>query len=149
MPAARKTWGINNFSIIIGGRTKLPKIYDKYLETYSEISYVGYISDLKSFLKQFSALLIPISLPLGNRTRVLDGLSFGIPVVGHKALSNGNPYLINEVNCLLADTGNDFIIKLDRLCNNSKLYNDIIKNGIMTYDLTYNPLINHAQQLLN
>jgi hypothetical protein len=149
LPAARKTWGINNFSIIIGGRTKLPKVYDKYLETYTEVNYIGYIPDLNSFLKQFTALLIPISLPLGNRTRVIDGFSFGIPVVGHKALSNGNPFLINEVNCLLSDTGDDFILKLDKLCTNDKVYNEIIENGKKTYDLTYNPKNNHAIQLLN
>ena len=149
LPNARKIWGKNNFSIVIGGRTKLPDLYEDYLNYYTEVSYIGYISDLGSTLKQFSALLIPISLPVGNRTRVLDGLSFGIPVVGHTALSYGNPFLINEVNCLLADTGLDFINKLNRICDDKKLYMNIIQNGIKTYDITYNPILDHAKQLLN
>ncbi len=149
LPAARNKWGRDKFSIVIGGRTQLPEIYNSYLKEYTEVSYIGYISDLKLFMRQFTALLIPISLPLGNRTRVLDGLSFGIPVVGHKALSNGNPYLIDEVNCLLSDSGNDFINKLERLCGDSELYNEIINNGLKTFDLTYNPQVNHSKQLIN
>lgn len=149
LPSAREIWGKNNFEIFLGGRTKLPASYDKYIEFYPEVKYLGFIDDLDYTLNEFSALLIPISLPLGNRTRVLDGLSFGIPVVGHKALKRGNPFLIDNINCLLADSGPDFIAALSRICSDSDCRNYIISNGYATYDLTYNPSNNHAVQLLN
>jgi glycosyltransferase involved in cell wall biosynthesis len=149
LPNARKVWGINNFEIFIGGRTKLPQVYEKNLSHYSEVKYLGFINDLDSTLNQFTALLIPISLPLGNRTRVLDGLSFGIPVVGHKAICGGNPFLVDGINCALAKTGSEFISKLDKICEDSNYRNNIISNGILTYDLTYNPKNDHILQLLN
>jgi hypothetical protein len=149
LPAARKIWGVNNFQIIIGGRTKLPETYNTYFQSYPELSYVGYIKDLKETLSMFTALLIPISLPLGNRTRVLDGLSFGIPVVGHVSLNKGNPFLLNGVNCLLASNGLEFINMLNKLCEDNVLYDSIINNGIKTYELTYDPNLNHAIQLIN
>lgn len=149
LPCAREIWGKDNFEIYIGGRTKLPKLYDQYIQLYSEIKYLGYISDLDSTLMDFTALLIPISLPLGNRTRVLDGFSFGIPVVGHKALKKGNPFLIDGVNCLLSESGPDFVVKLNRICLDFKFRNKLISNGFSTYDLSYNPSNDHTIQLLN
>jgi hypothetical protein len=149
LPCAREIWGKDSFEIFIGGRTRLPKLYDPYIQLYSEIKYLGFISDLDSTLNDFTALLIPISLPLGNRTRVLDGLSFGIPVVGHKALKKGNPFLIDGINCLLSESGPEFVNKLNKICLDFKFRNKLISNGFSTYDLAYNPSNDHTIQLLN
>ena len=103
-------------------------------------------NDLKSF--DCCSLLIPIPIKVGNRTRVIDGLSYGIPIIGHENLQLGNPYLIDGVNCLLSNNGDDFIENMNIITKDKDLYFKLINNGKQTFKLTYDPINKQSNFLI-
>ena len=98
-----------NYKILIAGRTALPISLENKLRGFPQIEFIGKIKDLSDIFSEVAAVLVPISIPLGNRTRVIDALSAGVPIIGHPNLALGNPYLEHDKNCLFASDADQFL----------------------------------------
>jgi glycosyltransferase involved in cell wall biosynthesis len=79
-------------------------------------------------------LIAPISVPVGNRTRIITALSHHIPVIAHTNTSMGNTDLLHGVNCLLGRTGAEMANHFFRIYSDKKLANELAKNGRKLYE---------------
>lgn len=105
-------FGSNGFEIRISGRSELPRQVLDILADKSEFRYLGFVDDLASVMAPCHAALIPIDVPVGNRSRVLTALSMSLPVVAHTNTALGNPGLIDGETCYLAASPTDFVARL-------------------------------------
>ena len=149
LPAAKREWGAGGFRIVVCGRTELSVTNRERLLNFPEVEMLGFVDDLESIMQECHAMLVPISIPVGNRTRVIDAMSSGLVLVGHSNLSLGNPFLISEVNCLLTRSGRDMVLALDRIFHDSELRAKLSGNARAMYELTYGDNVPHGSILLS
>lgn len=111
-PLLRQTFGENGFDILIGGRGDLPDWVSNGLANRPELRYLGFVEDLDTVMGGCHAVLAPIDVPVGNRSRILTALSKGTLVVAHASTALGNPDLVDGQSCLLANTPQEFVQRL-------------------------------------
>ena len=69
----------------------------------------GKLKNIKGVPTSFqSEVLAPISVPVGNRSRIVTAMAMGALVIAHENTTLGNPELISGENCLLAKTASEF-----------------------------------------
>lgn len=127
-------YGARGFKIKVFGRGNFPEYALKIIKENPEFEMLGYVSDIRPLLASCHALIVPISVPVGNRTRIITAFSHEIPVIAHKNTSLGNPDLLHGVNCLLGQTGDEMASHFYRIYADRKLANDLAKNGRKTYE---------------
>lgn len=93
----------------------------------------GKVSSVKEFMKQSGILLAPIFSGSGVRIKILEALSFGIPVIGSSIAVQG----INSKACFIANKDNDYIDIIQSF--NSDLINEIQKDAIDYINKNYHP----------
>lgn len=107
-PLLLRTWGPQGFSILISGMRELPAWVRADIELRSEFRFLGFIDDLAAEVGRCHAVLAPISVPVGNRSRIVTAMSMGALVVAHTNTALGNPELVSGDNCLLASSASEF-----------------------------------------
>jgi len=86
-----------HFQIILGGDN--PNIPNT-----NSTKNLGYIAEFKDFFRQIDVLAVPLQSGSGSRLKILESLSFGVPVistpVGAEGIDIKSPYLhiINDHN---------------------------------------------------
>jgi glycosyltransferase involved in cell wall biosynthesis len=113
-PRLVERWGHDGFRIVIAGRGDLPGWARDALATRPEFEHVGFVDDLAALLSSVHAAIAPISVPVGNRSRILSALAAGTVVVAHENASLGNPELVDGVTCYLARDPADFAERMAR-----------------------------------
>ena len=107
-PALKSDLGPNEFNILISGMHGLPKWMSNKVKSAPEIQYVGFVEDLVALMRTCHAVIAPIEVPLGNRTRIVNAMAYGVPVIAHPNTAFGNPALVHGKTCYLTDVGNTF-----------------------------------------
>lgn len=107
-PLLLRTWGPQGFSILISGMRELPAWVLAEIEQRPEFRFLGFIDDLAAEVGRCHAVLAPISVPVGNRSRIVTAMSMGALVVAHANTALGNPELVSGDNCLLASSASEF-----------------------------------------
>jgi glycosyltransferase involved in cell wall biosynthesis len=94
---------------IIGGGD-LREAYFETLKATTGIHIAGFIDQdaLISEYAKCAAILVPTPIPVGFRTRIIDGFRYGVPVITHTANRAGFVELEDGRNCLMADDGRMF-----------------------------------------
>jgi glycosyltransferase involved in cell wall biosynthesis len=107
-PLLLRTWGPQGFSILISGMRELPDWVRAEIELRLEFKFLGFVNDLAEEVGRCHAVLAPISVPVGNRSRIVTAMSMGALVVAHANTALGNPELVSGDNCLLASSASKF-----------------------------------------
>lgn len=107
-PLLLRTWGPQGFSILISGMRELPAWVRSEIELRLEFKFLGFVDDLAEEVGRCHAVLAPISVPVGNRSRIVTAMSMGALVVAHANTAMGNPELVSGDNCLLASSASEF-----------------------------------------
>lgn len=107
-PVLLMHWGVRGFSILIAGMHELPSWVRSDIASRPEFSFLGFIDDLGTEVGRCHAVLAPISVPVGNRSRIVTALSMGALVIAHENTALGNPELVSGENCLLASSAAEF-----------------------------------------
>jgi len=107
-PALVRVWGPGGFRIVIAGSRQMPDWAARDIRNKPEIDYQGFVADLPALLSGAHAAVIPIDVPVGNRSRIITAMAHGAIVIAHRNTSLGNPHLESETNCLLADSPKEF-----------------------------------------
>ena len=107
-PLLLSSWGVQGFSILISGVRELPVWVKLDIELRPEFKFLGFIDDLALEVERCHAVLAPISVPVGNRSRIVTAMSMGAPIVAHANTALGNPELLSGDNCLLASSAREF-----------------------------------------
>jgi len=119
-------WGSNGFYIYIAGMYDLPAWMKDAMSSRPELIYLGYVNDIESTIRSCQAVLVPIDVPVGNRSRIVTAMSKGALVIAHRNAALGNPDLIDGETCFLASTPREFIIRMLRASVSSE-DNDLIR----------------------
>jgi glycosyltransferase involved in cell wall biosynthesis len=138
-PGLVRTWGGQGFDILIGGRGQLPSWVENDITAKPEIRYIGFIEDLDAVIGTCHAVLIPIDVPVGNRSRILTALSKRAVVVAHRNTALGNPDLVDGESCYIAETGDEFVDRLRRTFEKPEEAREIAERGYNVYNTHFEP----------
>ncbi len=138
-PLFLKEWGHNNFNIYICGRFNFRQHFAQKIININEIKFKGYLKNLNTLADKCHAVIFPINVPVGNRSRIITALSNYWPIVAHSNVTFGNPSLISNKNCFLAKNPNKFFYYCKQLYLNKKLSSYIVNNGFKTYLENFEP----------
>jgi glycosyltransferase involved in cell wall biosynthesis len=93
------------------------------------VKFVGHVFPVLSELLLASAVVVPTSVPLGNRVRILTCWDLRIPVVAHQANQAGIPELLNGYNALLSRSGKEMAEQILHLIGSAELSDELRVGG--------------------
>lgn len=101
-PELVAAWGEDGFEIVIGGREPPPAFFAAKIDRLPALSCVGFIEDLDAMMATVHAVIAPLDVPVGNRSRLLTAMAKGALVIAHENAALGNPMLVAGQTALLA-----------------------------------------------
>ena len=140
-PRLRRAWGRQGFQVLIAGTLGLPAWVDKALIQRPEFRYLGFVGDLDRVMASCHAVLAPIEVPVGNRTRIVTAMAKGVPVIAHRSAALGNPDLVNGVTCYLATDAERFVECMRRAVDRPDEVERIVANARERYHARFHPAI--------
>lgn len=138
-PVLVNIWGHDGFEIKIGGREEPPSWIVDELSGKPEVQLVGFIEDLTEALSKVHAVIAPLDVPVGNRSRIITAQAKRTLVVCHKNAALGNPFLVHDETCLLAENPQDFATAMVTAFEDVKLSSRVIDQAERSYLETYHP----------
>jgi hypothetical protein len=90
-------------------------------------------------MAQCHAVIAPISVPVGNRSRILTAMAKGAVVVAHENAAMGNPDLIDGETCYLARSPAEFIERMKRSFLDERASQQIIDRARACYNTRFHP----------
>lgn len=123
MPAINK---INpNISIKIIGRNPKMELL-KIAKNYPNIKLTGFVENLGEELKTANAMICPIKISSGLQNKVIEAMSYGVPVIATKQVAEP---ITEDKNILLqANSLKEWIEQIFYLIENQQKRNEISKN---------------------
>jgi len=107
-PVLLRRWGARGFEVLITGTRSLADWAMASIRTKPEIVFEGFVDDLYARMDRCHAAIVPIDVPVGNRSRILTAMGYGLLVIAHPSTALGNPALVSGETCLLAASAADF-----------------------------------------
>ena len=138
-PRLLRLWGQNGFQIFIAGRIPPTEWVQKEITARPELEYLGFVDDLDSLMASCHAVIVPIDVPVGNRSRIVSAMAKGSLVIAHKNASLGNPDLRDGVTCYLASNADQFVAYMQKAFDRPKQIEDIIVNAKHCYNHRFHP----------
>lgn len=132
-------WGTLGFKIKVAGTRLMPHWVEKALLKKREFEYLGYVENLSDLVNKCHAVLVPIDVPVGNRSRIITAMSLGAVVIAHRNVSLGNPELRSGFNCLLANSGKEFYCAMRMAYDSRESSEQISVAARETYDRVFEP----------
>lgn len=117
---------IPNIKLYIVGKDPSRKILQ--LASDTSVIITGYVEDVRPYLARASVVIEPITVAMGIRTRVLEALAMGKPVVATSSAVGGIDITPNE-DIIIADNPNEFAERVIQLLNDEELRGRISKNA--------------------
>jgi glycosyltransferase involved in cell wall biosynthesis len=140
-PQLVSLWGRDGFSIVICGIHAIPPWVQKSLAGISEVRILGFVENLAEVLLSSHGVIVPIDVPIGNRTRIITSLALGVPVIAHANTALGNPSLRDGETCYLAKSPAAFVERMQRAFQGGTEVERIIGNAKKVYAQEYDPLV--------
>jgi glycosyltransferase involved in cell wall biosynthesis len=138
-PLLVRQFAVDKFKIQICGRGSLYPWAKAAIELRSEFEFLGFVEDLEGLLKRCDAMLVPIELPIGNRTRIVTAMAQRTLVIAHKNAALGNPDLIDGETCLLAGNEREFAEKMAWIVAQRSQAAQIVERAFDRYKRTFLP----------
>ncbi len=138
-PGLVEAWGSGGFRLLLAGTRQAPDWVRAALPDKPEILFQGFVDDLVTFMRGCHAVLVPIQVPVGNRSRILTAMAHGSLVVAHANTSAGNPDLVSGDNCLLATSAGEFVRHLRFAAEQPDEAARIARRGRDTYERLFSP----------
>ena len=108
LPLLRTQWGEKGFKILIAGSRSMPTWAESQVKDCPEVKFLGFVDDLAALVGRCHAVLAPIAVPVGNRSRIVTAMSMRALVIAHSNTTLGNPELVSGENCYLAGSASEF-----------------------------------------
>ena len=106
---------LENVNLTIIGKGASNKIIE-LAKTNFNINYLGYVDDLNEYFEKCNALVVPLFIGSGQRVKIIEAFSRGMPVISTSIGAEGLQYSNNE-NMLIANTKDQFISTITSLKN--------------------------------
>jgi glycosyltransferase involved in cell wall biosynthesis len=131
-------WFLTNIYPYLNGNIKIliaGKIVAAIQGEYRNITRIGYVQNLTDLYSQIKISICPLLNGTGMKIKVIEAMSYGIPVVCTARGVDGFPDK-NENGCLVADDPLKFANYINRLLQDEEFYRDISvkeRNYFATY----------------
>ena len=106
LPRLEHELGADGFEVRIAGGYEPPSELARALDRPS-VRFLGHVEGAEEEFRRAHVLLVPNTIPLGIRVRIVTGFSFGTCVVSHVANTHGIPELEHERNALIGDDADE------------------------------------------
>ncbi len=105
-----------------------PPAWLKARET-EQVQVMGHVTELASLLHQVKLSIAPLRYGAGVKGKVLESLSYGVPVVGTSSAAEGLPVVPGR-DMLIADEPAEFAAAIFKLYDDEPLWNQMSQNGL-------------------
>lgn len=113
--------GSGNIEFVEYIKNKFPEFSERFISN-------NFVEDIQQYYASHMLIVSPIYKGYGLINKTIDAMSSGKIVLGDKTAFNGISGVLNEVNCLIAESPDDFIQSLEKVFNNFSK-NDIFNMG--------------------
>ncbi|MBN1566184.1 MAG: glycosyltransferase family 4 protein [Anaerolineae bacterium] len=120
----------------IVGKGKLPD-YFPHPQDHEKLEWIGFVPSLEDEWNQATAVLVPVPIEQGIRTRIVEAWSKAAPVIAHPSAEAAIPEMKAGVNYLAAIAAEEWIAALRRLESDPAFARTIAQNGRRTYEQFY------------
>lgn len=107
-----------------------------YATSVEHVEVTGYVSDPMPYLEETAVFIVPLQAGGGMRVKIIDGWSWGLPLVSTTIGAEGIQYQDGQ-NLLIADSAADFGRAVNRLLENPKLAEELAAAGRGTVEDCY------------
>lgn len=125
-----------NYKLFIVGKNPSEQL-KSLARKYKNIDITGYVASVDPYYQQCDFMIVPLFFGSGQRVKIIEGLSRGMPIISTSIGAEGLEYSNGE-NLIIADNEQQFIDALNVMTD----YNTRVrlsKNGRKTYDQYYSP----------
>ncbi len=116
-----------NVKILLAGTSPDEKIISKARQR-REISISGWVDDIRESYLSGKICIAPLFIGTGLQNKLLESMALGIPCVT-TSLANNALKAEQDSDILIANTLQEFVIKIESLLYDKDLYNNISRNG--------------------
>ena len=120
------------------------KINDLIPENYPNITKIPFVENLAEAYANSKIAICPMLGGTGIKLKVIEAMSFALPVVCTLRGIDGLPNKINN-GCLVSDDANQFASNIVELLENHELYNKMSEQGYDLYKAYFNPEVRYKQ----
>lgn len=138
-PLLRRQWGAGGFRVMLAGRGALPDWVLATIADKPEFQLLGFVEDLAGTLASCHAVLAPIDVPVGNRSRILTAMALRGLVIAHANTALGNPDLVDGETCYLASDAAGFATAMAAAVDDPARREALIDRAFHRYDEHYRP----------
>ncbi|KAF2336554.1 glycosyltransferase [Flavobacterium daemonense] len=128
-------WFFSNVYPLLSKSIKIAVIgkINKHIGEFANVEKISFIEDLNDVYRQSKIAICPMLSGTGIKIKVIEALSFGIPVVCNERGLDG---LLNKTNngCLVSNNPNEFAGYIHQLLNDENFYNTISSEATSFFD---------------
>lgn len=144
LPALERALGADGFEArIVGGFEPPPEL--RAALARPAVRFAGHREDPSDEFASADVLLVPNSIPLGVRVRVIAGCSHGCCVVTHRANTLGIPELGHGDNALIGTSGRELARHVLRALADRELRARLEEGARATYERYFAPAVAAAR----
>lgn len=124
--------------------------YKNKLEKNINVEVTGSVDDIRKYSKECSVMIAPLTYGSGIKTKVLESMAMGIPVITNKIGAEG----INAVNkeeILIYNNDDELVKEINKLINDDTLRVKIAKQGkkYVSENFTWNKSIENFEKIFS
>jgi glycosyltransferase involved in cell wall biosynthesis len=138
LPILEYTFGPDGFEVRLAGGYDPPPELAAALDRPS-VTRLGHLENAEQEFLSAHVMVVPTSIELGTRVRILSAFSCACAVVAHSANALGIPELVDGENVLLADRGADLADGIARVLRDDDLRRRLEDGGRATFDRSFSP----------
>ncbi len=129
---------------------KCDEQYKKEMEVYEDVEVTGLVEDIREHIQSCSVAIAPILFGSGIKTKVLETMAMGVPVVMNSIGAEGID-LVNEENAMITDDWNQFAKYVVEIINDN-LKRDYISSNAQKFvkeNHTWDNTLKNFEVILN
>ena len=144
LPRLEQELGADGFEVRIAGGYDPPPDLARDLDRPS-VRFLGHVEGAEEEFRRAHVLLVPNSISLGIRVRIVTGFSFGTCIVTDEANTQGIPELVHERNTLVGRTPAELANAVLRVVRDDELRRRLGDSGRRTYEAAFAPPVAAGQ----
>jgi len=131
-PAWREDRSRPRSQVRVVGGGRLPDHF-KRPRSHDRLNWIGFAPSVEEEWKTATALLVPVTIKIGFRTRIVEAWCRGVPVISHPSAEAGLPQMRAGVNYLAAETPDQWIVAMCSLEKDREKAASLANKGRETY----------------
>ena len=126
---------VKGITLTVIGRNGFDMAYAP-LKIDPQINFIGEVKDVTSYYNKNSIAIVPLLEGSGTRLKILEAMSFGLPVISTSIGAEGINYTLNK-NIIIANTLEEFELGLKVLTSKIDLSKTISEKALQLIDKKY------------